>query len=99
MAARPGLDVESAETLFAAVAVEVAEATETAEGVEADPEADPKPDVEPIVVCATADELFPPAELEALLTMPAAKEFKLAIFVFPAISRWFAIAANWLFGS
>ena len=98
MAARPGLDVESAETLFAAVAVEVAEATETAEGVEDYPEADPKPDVEPIVVCATADELFPPAELEALLTMPAAKEFKLAIFVFPAMSRWFAMAANWLFG-
>ena len=97
--AAPGLDVESVETLFAAVSVEVTDATETVEGVEADPEADPKPDVEPIVVCATADELFPPAELEALLTMPAAKEFKLAIFVFPAISRWFAIAANWLFGS
>ena len=91
LVAGPGLDVESA-TLFIAVTAEAADATMAADGVEA-ADADPKPAVDPKVVCAAAEfPLLPPAELEALLTMPAAKEFKLAMFVFP-------MPPNWLFGS
>ena len=75
-------------------------AIESADCVEADAmEADPKPDVEPPKFDEFCEfPLFPPVEVDALLTIPAAKEFRLAKLVFP-MSLWLAMAANWLFGS
>ena len=100
LVAIPGLDVESI-MLLTDVAAAVADAAAAVAAAVEVAEVDLKPEVDPKVVGATADEfpLFPPVEPDVLLlTMPVAKEFKLAKFVFP-MSRWFAMAANWLFGS
>ena len=87
--------------LFTAVACAATEAA-TAAAVEV-ADVEPKPEVDPKVVADAEFPVVPPVELEVLLTMPAAKEFRLAKLVFPASRLATAapndVAANWLFGS